>query len=242
MKATLRPLLLSVLIFFSSCDQLPGIIDSLPTGQNGELDAITMGNGLRQALDFGVDKEVSKLAQKDGFFKNPLTKILLPEELQKVDNALRSIGLDNAADEGLKLLNRAAEEAVAEALPIFVDAIKGITFNDAKNILLGDQDAATQFLQTRTQQALYNKFSPIINDKLGSVGATQIWSELITRYNQIPFTNDVTTDLTAYVTDQALSGVFKSIAVEELDIRSRVSSRTTTLLQQVFGYADRVKG
>ncbi|GAK90879.1 hypothetical protein JCM19297_178 [Nonlabens ulvanivorans] len=95
----------------------------------------------------------------DGFYRNELVKILLPEELQKVDDGLRKIGLSSVADEGLKLLNRAAEDATKEALPIFVDAVKGISFNDAKQILLGDQRAATSYLETATQQALYAKFS-----------------------------------------------------------------------------------
>ncbi|MCB0383427.1 MAG: DUF4197 domain-containing protein, partial [Psychroserpens sp.] len=173
-----------------------------------------------------------------GFFKNELVKILLPEELQKVDKGLRDIGLDNLADEGLKVLNRAAEDAVKEATPIFVNAVKDITFDDAKNILLGNDDAATQYLTGKTQTELYNKFKPVINNSFSKVGADQIWANLINKYNAIPFTNNVNPDLTDYVTGEALKGVYTMIAVEEKEIRTKVSSRSTDLLRKVFALQD----
>ena len=183
---------------------------------------------------------MNKLTLKDGFFKNDLVKILLPEELQKVDKALRDIGLDNLADEGLKVLNRAAEDAVKEATPIFVNAVKDITFADAKNILLGNEDAATQYLTGKTQTALYNKFEPVINNSFSKVGADQIWNNLITKYNAIPFTNNVNPDLTEYVTGEALKGVYTMIAVEEKEIRTKISSRSTDLLRKVFALQDKI--
>ena len=145
-----------------------------------------IGNGLREALDFGIDKQVTKLTGTDGFYKNELVKILLPEELQKVDKALRTVGLGNIADEGIKALNRAAEDAVSEATPIFVNAVKEITFNDVKTILLGTDDAATQYLTEKTEAALYSKFQPVIQNSFGKVGADQIWSNLINKYNALP--------------------------------------------------------
>ncbi|KAA3624784.1 MAG: DUF4197 domain-containing protein [Flavobacterium sp.] len=224
-------------VFIStSCAELQGIAGSIP-GQGG-IDPTMIGNGLRQALDFGIDKQVSKLTQKDGFYKNPLVKILLPEELQKVDQALRNIGLSKLADEGLKVLNRAAEDAVKEATPIFVDAVKGITFNDAKNILLGPDNAATSYLKGRTNQALYNKFNPVIQNSFSKVGADQIWANIINKYNSIPLVNQVNPDLTDYVTNEALKGVYTMIAVEEKNIRTKINSRTTTLLKQVFALQD----
>jgi hypothetical protein len=197
-----------------------------------------MANGLRQALDFGVDKQVSKLTLKDGFYNNELVKILLPEELQKVDKALRDIGLGSLADDGIKILNRAAEDAVSEATPIFINAVKEITFNDAKNILLGSKDAATQYLNGKTESALYAKFNPVIKNSFAKVGADQIWENLINKYNTLPFTSNVNPDLTDYVTTEALKGVYKMIAVEELEIREKVSARTTGLLQKVFALQD----
>ena len=162
----------------------------------------------------------------------------MPEELRKVDKALRDIGLSGLADEGLKVLNRAAEDAVKEATPIFVNAVKGITFNDARNILLGNKDAATQYLISKTQASLYNKFKPVIDNSFQKVGADQIWTNLITRYNNIPFTKNVNPDLTDYVTSEALEGVYTMIAVEEKEIRNKVSSRTTDLLKRVFALQD----
>lgn len=235
----LRKLLAFALIFsLTSCGELQSIVDQLPQQTGTILSNADMASGLRQALDLGIDKQVSKLTQKDGFFKNELVKILLPEELQKVDKGLRDIGLDNLADEGLKVLNRAAEDAVKEATPIFVNAVKDITFNDAKNILLGTDNAATQYLTSKTQTELYNKFKPVINSSFSKVGADQIWANLINKYNAIPFTNNVNPDLTDYVTGEALKGVYTMIAVEEKEIRTKVSSRTTDLLRKVFALQD----
>lgn len=233
-----------ILVFFAifsltACGELQEVINNLPQGDvGGVLSNTDIASGLRQALDLGIDKQVTKLTQKDGFFKNDLVKILLPAELQKVDKGLRDIGLSNLADEGLKVLNRAAEDAVGEATPIFINAVKDITFDDAKNILLGNNDAATQYLTSKTQTELYNKFQPVINNSFAKVGADQIWSNLINKYNAIPFTNNVNPNLTEYVTGEALKGVYKMIAVEEQEIRSKVSSRGTDLLKKVFALQD----
>ncbi len=220
----------------SSCAELQNVVGGLP-GQAG-MDNAMIGNGLKQALDFGIDKQVTKLTQKNGFYSNELVKILLPPELQKVDNTLRKIGLGKLADEGIKSLNRAAEDAVKEATPIFVDAVKGITFADARNILLGSNDAATTYLKSKTQQALYNKFNPVIQNSFAKVGADQIWTNLITKYNNLPLTADVNPDLTDYVTTEALKGVYTMIAVEEQQIRTKTASRTTELLRRVFALQD----
>ena len=234
----MRKFLAFLLIFnLSSCAELQQVVNQLPQG-GGVLGNTEIASGLRQALDFGIDKQVTKLTQKDGFFQNDLVKILLPEELGKVDKALRDIGLSNLADEGLKVLNRAAENAVKEATPIFIEAVKGITFDDAKNILLGNNDAATQYLTSKTQAALYAKFNPVIKNSFSKVGADAIWNNLINKYNSIPFTNDVNPDLTDYVTGEALKGVYTMIAVEEKDIRTKTASRTTDLLRKVFALQD----
>lgn len=229
-----RKLVLLLIILQSySCSELQQVVNQLPQGGTG-VSNLEIAQGLREALDMGIDKQVSKLTEVDGFYKNELVKILLPEELQKVDKTLRDIGLGNLADEGLKVLNRAAEDAVSEATPIFVDAVKGITFNDAKNILLGSDDAATQYLTNSTRTALYAKFNPVIKNSFEKVGADQIWNNLITRYNSIPLTKEVNPDLTDYVTNEALNGVYTMIAIEEKEIRTKISSRTTELLRKVF--------
>jgi hypothetical protein len=181
---------------------------------------------------------VSKLTQTYVFFKNELFKILWPQDIQKVDKTLRDIVLSSLADEGLKVLNRAAEDAVKEATPIFVNAVKEITFADAKNILLGSDDAATQYLTGKTQTELYAKFHPVINSSFSKVGADKIWGNLISKYNSLPLTNDVNPDLTDYVTSEALKGVYTMIAIEEKNIRTKLSSRTTDLLKKVFALQD----
>ena len=232
----MRKFLLVVFVLqFTACAELQQVVNQLP---NGGLTNQQIGSGLREALDNGITNQVNGLSVKDGFFKNELVKILLPEELQKVDKALRTIGLSSLADEGLKVLNRAAEDAVGEAIPIFVDAVKGITFNDAKNILLGDDNAATTYLQGQTSNALYQKFSPIIDNSFQKVGADRIWEDLIIRYNNLPFTNNVSTDLTAYVTNEALKGVYKMVEVEEKQIRTKIDKRTSDLLKRVFALQD----
>jgi len=236
-KTSFRKILAFVVIFsLTACAELQQVMDQLPQG--GGLSQAEIASGLRQALNFGIDKQVSKLTKKDGFFKNNLVKILWPEDIQKVDHTLRSIGLSSLADEGLKMLNRAAEDAVKEATPIFVNAVKEITFTDAKNILLGADNAATQYLTNKTETALYAKFHPVINKSFSKVGADKIWNNLITKYNNLPLTNDVNPDLTDYVTDEALKGVYTMIAVEEKNIRTKLSSRTTDLLKRVFALQD----
>lgn len=228
------------IFFLSSCAELQQVVNNLPqtTGGGFGISNLDIANGLREALDNGIDKEVTKLTQKDGFYKNQLVKILLPQELRKVDKTLRDIGLGKLADEGLKVLNRAAEDAVKEATPIFVNAVKQITFNDARQILLGNDDAATRYLKGKTNSQLYQKFSPVINKSFSKVGADKIWSSIITKYNAIPLTNNVNPDLTDYVTGEALKGVYAMIAVEEKDIRTKLSSRTTDLLRKVFALQD----
>ncbi|QOD62126.1 DUF4197 domain-containing protein [Polaribacter haliotis] len=231
-----RILVLFVAINFAGCAELQNVVNNLPNG--GGLSQAQIGNGLRQALDNGIKNQVSKLTSQNGFYKNELVKILLPQELQAVDKGLRKIGLGNLADEGIKVLNRAAEDAVKTATPIFVNAVKEISFNDAKNILLGDQNAATSYLKGKTSDNLFASFSPVIDKSFSKVGADKIWNNLITRYNSIPFVSKVNPDLTQYVTEEALKGVFTMIAVEEKGIREKVGLRNTALLRQVFALQD----
>ena len=231
-----KRIMLFIAVFqLTACAELQQVINQLPSGG---LTNDQIAGGLREALNNGISNQVSTLAVKDGFFKNELVKILLPEELRKVDNTLRKIGLSKLADEGLRVLNRAAEDAVGEAIPIFVDAIKGITFTDARNILLGNKNAATAYLKDATSNALYQKFSPVINNSFQKVGADKIWADLIIRYNKLPLTNDVNPDLTDYVTGEALKGVFTMVEVEEKEIRAKVSKRTSDLLKRVFALQD----
>ena len=221
-----------------SCAEMQQVLEQLPQ-QTGILSQAEMGNGLKEALNNGISKQVTKLTATDGFFRNEAVKILLPAELQKVDTRLRQLGLSKLADDGLRVLNRAAEDAVKEATPIFVDAVKQMTFTDAKNILLGNENSATNYLQNTTSSALYGKFNPIIKNSFAKVGADKIWTQIITKYNSIPLVNKVNPDLTDYTTNKAMEGVFKMIAVEEKDIRTNFSARTSDLLRKVFALQDK---
>ncbi|MBA5630523.1 DUF4197 domain-containing protein [Moheibacter lacus] len=241
MKRSIFTLLLLTGITFQSCTELQQIASQMPTDTStagiGGTTSLRISQGLKKALEFGVQEGVQKLGQKDGYFGNSMTKILLPQELQKVDKTLRDIGLGSLADEGLKLLNRAAEDAVTEAAPIFTNAITTMTFNDAKGILLGGDNSATQYLQSKTSTQLFTAFEPKVQNSLGKVGADKIWNQIITKYNTFTGQN-VTTDLNAYVTEQAINGVFKMVAEKESGIRNNIGMRTTPLLQEVFGLQD----
>lgn len=228
---------LSILLL-SGCAELQQVASQLPQSTNGVLTNADISAGLKEALNNGISKEVSKLTATDGFYKNQAVKILLPAELQKVEKAMRNIGLGSLVDDGIKSLNRAAENAVKESTPIFVDAVKQMTFTDAKNILLGADNSATAYLQSKTTQPLYAKFNPVVKSSLGKVGADQIWANIINKYNAIPLVQKVNPDLNDYVTDKALEGVYKMIAVEEKDIRNNLAARTSNLLQRVFALQD----
>lgn len=209
-------------------------------GVLGSLSQDQIGKGLKEALDKGIQQQVSELAKPNGFFKNEMVKIMLPDELQKVDKTLRSMGMGSVADQGLQLLNRAAESAVEEATPIFVQAIKDLTFNDAATILLGGSSSATDYLKAKTSKELAVKFAPIIEESLSKVGATTAWEGIFTKYNSLPLVSPVNPDLTNYVTEKTMDGVFTMIAVEENNIRgNKPDSRSTNLLQDVFSKQDK---
>lgn len=227
---------LSFIFILSSCGELQNIASQLPGDYT--LSDAEISSGLKQALQFGIDREVTKLGEENGFYSNELVRITLPPELQKVDKTLRDAGLDALADKGLKVLNSAAEDAVKEAIPVFTNAVTQMSITDARNILFGPDNAATSYLQDKTSAELYQRFNPIISNSLDKVGATDVWKNIIERYNAIPLTNNVNPDLPDYVTNEALDGVFTMISIEEKDIRNNLAARTTQLLKRVFGAQD----
>lgn len=230
-------LMVMMAVSLSSCAEMQQVMNQFPQTQG--IGGFDIAGGLKEALNNGISKQVTKLTAVDGFYRNEAVKILLPEELRKVDSGLRRIGLGSLADEGLKVLNRAAEDAVKEATPIFVNAVRNMTFTDAKTILMGDESSATSYLQNSTSTALYGKFNPVIKNSFTKVGADKVWSNIITKYNSIPLVRKVNPDLTDFVTNQALNGVFKMVAVEEKNIRTDLSARTSVLLQKVFAMQDK---
>ena len=203
------------------------------------INTVDISAGLKEALNKGVTEQVSKLTIIDGFYKNEAVKILIPEELQRVDTTLRKLGMGSLVDDGIKSLNRAAEDAVKESTPIFVNAIKNISISDAKVILLGNESAATSYLKDSTTKELYAKFNPVVQESIGKVGADVIWNSIIKKYNTIPLVNKVNPDISDYVTTKAMEGVFKMIAVEEKNIREKLSSRNSDLLKSVFALQDK---
>ena len=231
-----KSIVLLALLPFFGCAEMQQVINQLPQTQQMGLD---ISGGLKEALNNGISNQVTKLTATDGFFRNEAVKILLPEELRKVDATLRKIGMSKLADDGLRAINRTAEDAVKEATPIFVDAVRNMSFVDAKNILMGNDSAATSYLQNSTSTALYSKFNPVIKNSYAKVGADKIWANIITKYNTIPLVTKVNPDLTDYTTNKAMEGVFKMIAVEEKDIRNNFAARTSNLLKQVFAIQDK---
>lgn len=237
-KLFLLTLLLPTLGFAQWQDVLNKVKDEL-TKVTTQSNTVDISGGLKEALNNGITKQVTKLTAVDGFYKNELVKIVLPEELQKVDKMLRKLGMSKLANDGIRSLNRAAEDAVKEATPIFVNAIKGMSFSDAKSILMGKESAATDFLKGSTSTELYTKFSPVIQKSIGKVGADKIWATIIKKYNSIPMITKINPDITDYVTNKSMDGVFKMISVEEKNIRTNLNSRTSETLKKVFALQDK---
>ncbi|WP_373397649.1 DUF4197 domain-containing protein [Algoriphagus halophilus] len=219
----------------SGCDTINQLGGQFGLGTPTEAE---INSGLKQALEYGTSYATERLSKEDGYLGNLAIKIVFPEEAQKVENTLRSIGLGNLCDQVITSVNRAAEDAAIEAKPIFVAAIKDMSITDVKNILLGENDAATTYFENKTTGSLEEKFKPIIETSLNKVGATKYWGDVIGRYNQVPLVKPIEADLSKYVTKKAIDGLFYEIAKEELKIRENVTARSTLLLQKVFGYAD----
>ena len=243
MKKTLLLIpFLAIFMTLSSCDSLNQIAQAgVGAATSGNPTNIEIGNGLKEALQIGTSKSSNQLSAVDGFFANAAVKILFPPEAQKVEKTLRSIGLGKLCDNVILSLNRAAEDAAVQAKPIFINSIKQMTLTDVTNILLGSQDAATQYFKRTTTTQLTASFKPVIQGSLNKVGATKYYGDAANEYNKVPFVTKVNPDISAYVTQKAIDGLFYEIALEELNIRKNISARTSPLLQKVFAYADRNK-
>jgi hypothetical protein len=199
-----------------------------------------IGSALKQALELSSIKSADKLSVVNGFFKNAAIKILLPPEAQKAEKTLRSLGMGKLCDDAILSLNRAAEDAVIQAKPIFVSAIKKMTLKDVTNILLGEQDAATQYFKLTTTTELTEKFQPVIQTSLNKVNATRYYTLLANSYNKVPFVRKINPDIANYATQKAIDGLFVEIAAQELSIRKNLGgARSTPLLKKVFDFADK---
>ncbi|MGN6396281.1 MAG: DUF4197 domain-containing protein [Mucilaginibacter sp.] len=241
MKKTLLAVpFFTLFILLSSCDQLNKVAQTAGA-QLGNPSTLEIANGLKEALQQGTSKSANQLSAVDGFFANAAVKILFPPEARKAESTLRSIGLGKLCDDVILSLNRAAEDAAKQAKPIFINSIKQMTLTDATNILFGAQDAATQYFKRTTTVQLTASFKPVIQNSLNKVGATKYYGDAANAYNKVPFVTKINPDISAYVTQKAIDGLFLEIAKEELNIRKNISARTSPLLQKVFGYADRNK-
>ena len=231
-------LLLAVLTACTSAQvnkTIGGINDALG---NESLTSEEVGAGLKEALVKGIGNGAAEASKIDGYYKNPKIKIPFPPDVQRVEDKLRQIGLGKEVDKFVMTLNRGAEDAAKEAKPIFVAAIKSLTFKDVWGILRGDKDAATQYLIRTTSTQLKSKFQPVIKSSLEKVNATKYYSDIINTYNKIPMVQKVNPDLNEYATDRAIEGLFYLVAQEELKIRENPIARTTALLKKVFAAQD----
>lgn len=233
---------LIIMLFSSSISfaQVPGFLKKglekgIPSLASDALSEDQVAGGLKEALTIGIKKGVDRVSKPDGYFKDPLIKILMPEEAKNVEAKLRAIGQDKLVDDAIETMNRAAEDAAKGALDLFVTAIKNLTIKDALQILKGEDDAATQYLKGQTVSALTEKFQPVIKVSLDKVNATKHWNTLFTTYNKIPFIKEVNPELDEFVTEKAIEGLFVQVAKEELEIRKNPAARVTDLLQKVFG-------
>ncbi len=210
----------------------------LQGASNAILSNEDVANGLKEALVKGISVGSDSASREGGFYKNELIRIALPEEFRKVEGTMRKLGLGAEVDRVLLAINRGAENAAKEAKPIFINAIKQLTIQDAFSILKGEEDAATQFLRRTTSDQLTALFKPRVQESLHQVGATRYYTDLVKAYNAIPSTKKLNPDLNAYVTEQALNGLFKLIAQEEKNIRENPLERTTVLMRRVFAAQD----
>ncbi len=242
MKKVLFPILLIVSIVACTTQQLQesanAAKDAINSGTKPASNPLTNDeviSGLRDALTVGTNNSSAFASKIDGFYKNPTLFIPFPPEAQKVKDWATKLGMNDQLDKFVMTLNRSAEEAAKDAAPVFVNAIKGMSIGDGFAILKGSDNAATQYLRDKTTAELRQKFTPVVQNAINKVELTKYWSPIINNYNKVPFVEKQNPDLTAYVTDRAMEGLFKLIADEELKIRKDPVARVTDILKRVFG-------
>lgn len=225
--------------FHSQAQGLKGLMNKAEKALKGGLSSEEAGNGLKEALNIGVGEAVNFLSKEDGYYKSPY-KILLPKEAQKVTKKLSMVpGFKDAESKVIEKINRAAEDAATKAKPIFISAIKQMTFKDAMNILMGNKDSATRYLEKATYDQLYKEFKPVIVASLDKFKARDYWRGAVKAHNKLPLTKDITPELDDYVTQQALAGMFGLVEKKEANIRGDKALRTTDLLKKVFAKQDK---
>lgn len=214
-----------------------------PAAEEQEVSKTEANNAIKQALGNGLQQSIKMLSTKDGYLGDAAVKIMMPKEAQKVEKALRAVGMNAMCDQFITSMNRAAETAVNEAGEVFVNSLSKMTIDDAYTILLsGQEDAATSYFKTSTTDDLTQRFNPVIESAMGENNVADYWTQLTSAYNKLPLSSKVETNLTAYVTQKAIDGLFIKVADQELKIRNNLGgSRSTDLLSKVFGWADKKK-
>jgi len=213
-------------------DVLKNTLNSATGG--GQLDNTEIAEGLKEALEIGTAQAVKLAGRENGYFGNPDIKIPLPESMAQTEAVVRAAGMGNQLDAFVLSMNRAAESAAPEARSIFVDAIKQMTFDDAKRILNGRDNEATLYFKDKTSDQLTAVFKPQVHQAMQEVGVTQQYQTLQSQTAAIPFMSDWLVNLDDYVTAQALDGLFRLVADEEAKIRQDPAARVTDLLKKVF--------
>ena len=204
--------------------------DAIAGLSNGDI-----AKAFKQALSKGSESVVSQLGVKDGFNKDASIRIPLPDNLQKVKEVLGKFGQAGLMDDVELKMNRAAELATPQAKELFLGAIQDMNFDDVQKIYKGPNDSATQYLQSKTSDKLKTKMQPVIEDSMQQVGAIAAYDKAMSKYKDLPFVPNVKADLTKYVTDGGMKGMFHYIAKEEAEIRENPVKQTTELLKKVFG-------
>ncbi len=229
------------LLAVTGCASLdPALIEDIlgsaaASGSQAPLDEATVGKGLKEALRVGTRRAVERVSQPDGYLANEVIRIRLPNELEDMATALRTLGFSRQVENLEVAMNRAAERAAKEAVDVFVGAITSMTLGDVWGIFRGHDTAATEYFKQRTTATLSRRFQPIIEDKMNQVGLYREYERLAGVYNTLPFVRRPAVDLDSYLTDKALDGLFKELAKEERKIREDPIARTTELLRKVFG-------
>ena len=220
-------------ILLSGCDVLSKLPQTPGLGGITEAEA---GQGIKEALSQGLSGAVLRLNKQDGFFKDELYKILLPPDAKKVENTLRSLGFNNMVDKAILQINRGAEDAAGYAKPIFADAIKNMTLQDAIGLVKNGDTSATHFFREKTTAQLMTAFLPVIKASLDKVDATKYYGDVINKYNNFPTTiKKINPDLASFVTAKATDALFDLVSQEEKNIRTNFAARTTAILKKVFG-------
>lgn len=209
-------------------------VSSSKSSSNSNITESQANSGVKELLSTGLVNSVTALNQKDAFWKSAY-KILLPEPLHTADNILRSLNMGGVADSAELRMNRAAESAVGYAKPIFVNAIKQMTLTDALQLVQGGDNSITNFFRTKTHDTLVHAFMPTIQTELQKNQATSVYSQLVTKYNGVPFVKKANPDLSNYVAGKAVDALFDQIAKQEKEIRSNPAAQTTSILKSVFG-------